>query len=161
MCQIRTGRGCVRVEGLSEITLKGVEQKRGEGKQRFLKGDKLGQGVGALKREGWNPLMNYGSISLLLYVLHEMCIKVPLFQGTSTAPKYSCLRAWVRWDRRCKKCRFFGKFYIHLRWMIRNKFCVIWANLSSVLTNFEKKWWQIINWSWRFGETDPFLKRIS
>ena len=96
MCQIRTGRGCVRVGGLSEITLKEVELKTGEGKQRFLKGDKLGQGMGALKIGGWNPLMNYGSISLLLYVLHEMCIKVPLFQGTSTAPKYSCFRTWVR-----------------------------------------------------------------
>ena len=31
-------------------TLKGVEQKRGEGKQRFKKGGKLGQGVGVLKR---------------------------------------------------------------------------------------------------------------
>ena len=40
---------------LSKIPLKGVEQKGGEGTQRFKKkggGGKLGQGVGALKREG-------------------------------------------------------------------------------------------------------------
>ena len=34
-----------------------MEQKRGEGKQRFKKGGgKLGQGVGALKREAGTPL---------------------------------------------------------------------------------------------------------
>ena len=32
--------------GLPKIPYKGVEQKRGEGKQRFKKGDKLGQGGG-------------------------------------------------------------------------------------------------------------------
>ena len=33
---------------------RGVEQKRGEGKQDFKKRGKLGQGVGTLKRrEGW------------------------------------------------------------------------------------------------------------
>ena len=41
-----------------------MEQKREEGTQRFLKGvDKLGQGVGALKRGDWNPLTNYGLIT--------------------------------------------------------------------------------------------------
>ena len=38
---------------LSKIPYKGVEQKRGEAKKRFYKKEgKLGQGVGALKREG-------------------------------------------------------------------------------------------------------------
>ena len=39
-----------------------MEQERGEGKQRYLKGGggKLDQGVGALKKGGWNPLTNYG-----------------------------------------------------------------------------------------------------
>ena len=40
-----------------------MEQRRGEGKQRFLKeggGGKLGQGGGALKRGDWNLLTNYG-----------------------------------------------------------------------------------------------------
>ena len=38
-----------------------MEQKRGEGTQRFLKGEgKLGQGMGAFKGGGWNPLTNYG-----------------------------------------------------------------------------------------------------
>ena len=55
MCQIRTGRGCVRVEGLSEITLKGVEQKRGEGKQRFLKMGQAGSRGGCLKKRGLEP----------------------------------------------------------------------------------------------------------
>ena len=46
----------MRVGELSEIPEKGIEQKRGEGKQRFKKGGKLGQGVGALKRgEGLEP----------------------------------------------------------------------------------------------------------
>ena len=41
---------------LSETPYKGVEQKRREGKQRFKKeGDKLGQGLGALKGVG-SPL---------------------------------------------------------------------------------------------------------
>ena len=33
-----------------------MEQKRGEGKQRFLKGGKLGQGEGAIKRGAETPL---------------------------------------------------------------------------------------------------------
>ena len=33
-----------------------MEQKRREGKQRFQKGGKLDQGVGALKRGGLEPL---------------------------------------------------------------------------------------------------------
>ena len=33
-----------------------MEQKRGEGKQRFYKGGKLGQGVDALKRGAGTPL---------------------------------------------------------------------------------------------------------
>ena len=40
-----------------------MEQKRGEGMQRFLKGGggKLGQGIGSFKGGGgWNPLTNYG-----------------------------------------------------------------------------------------------------
>ena len=38
---------------------RGVEKKRGEGTQKIRKrGGKLGQGVGALKREGWSPLTN-------------------------------------------------------------------------------------------------------
>ena len=45
------------VRGLSKITVKGVEQKRGEGGQKKLKAvGKLGKGVGALKQKGdWNP----------------------------------------------------------------------------------------------------------
>ena len=42
-----------------------MEQKRGEGKQRFFPPPppKLGQGVDALKRGSWNPLTNYGHAS--------------------------------------------------------------------------------------------------
>ena len=55
--QIRAGGGCRRVVELSKIPLEGLEQKRGEGKQRFLKGgSKLGQGVGALKGGTGSPL---------------------------------------------------------------------------------------------------------
>ena len=36
-------------------TLKGVEQKRGDGKQRFLKEGQVRQGVGALNRGGLEP----------------------------------------------------------------------------------------------------------
>ena len=49
----------MRVEGVSKIPSKGVEQKREEGKQRFKKRGELGQGVGALKEGGWKPLTNY------------------------------------------------------------------------------------------------------
>ena len=44
-----------------------MEQKRGEGKQRFLKGGKLGQEVGALKRGGWNPMCDEGREVPLCY----------------------------------------------------------------------------------------------
>ena len=38
--------------GMPKIPQKGVEQKRGEGKNIFERGGKLGQEVGALKRGG-------------------------------------------------------------------------------------------------------------
>ena len=37
-----------------------MEQKRGEGKQRFKKGGQSGSGGGCLKKGDWNPLTNYG-----------------------------------------------------------------------------------------------------
>ena len=50
VCPIRAGKGCVRVVGTVWNNLKrGATEKKG-GKQRFKKGGKLGQGVGALKR---------------------------------------------------------------------------------------------------------------
>ena len=58
VCWIRAGGGGMRVGGGTVWnTLKGVEQKRREGKQRFKKGGggKLGQGVRALKRERLEP----------------------------------------------------------------------------------------------------------
>ena len=51
--------------GLSKTPYKGMEQKRGEGKQRFPKGGlgKLDQGMGALKREGaGTPLRTWVNI---------------------------------------------------------------------------------------------------
>ena len=39
----------------------GWNRKEGRGNKDFEKGGKLGQGVGALKRGSWNPLMNYES----------------------------------------------------------------------------------------------------
>ena len=45
---------------LSKIHSKGVEQKRGEGKQRFKKGGgQAGSRGGCLKRGGWTFHMNY------------------------------------------------------------------------------------------------------
>ena len=41
---------------LSKIPDKGVEQNRGEGTQRFLKGGQSGSRDGFLKKGGWNPL---------------------------------------------------------------------------------------------------------
>ena len=52
---IRTGGGCVRVGA----TVMGVEQKRGEGKQRFKKGGQAGSRGGCLKNGAWKPLTNY------------------------------------------------------------------------------------------------------
>ena len=46
---MKKGHSKVRWGGLPKIPYKGVEQKRGEGKQRFKKGDKLGQGGGVLE----------------------------------------------------------------------------------------------------------------
>ena len=51
---------------LSNIPSKGVEQKEMEGTQRFLKGGKLGHGVGALKRGAGTPLQTMYNQFLLL-----------------------------------------------------------------------------------------------
>ena len=61
MRQIKTGEGCMRVGKTVWNALKGGGiEKRGGGRNKgFKKGGKLSQGLGALKREGWNPLMNY------------------------------------------------------------------------------------------------------
>ena len=59
---MRAGGGCVSVRGTVKNTLKGggTEKRGGEPKILKRRGDKLGQGVGALKRVGgWNPLTNY------------------------------------------------------------------------------------------------------
>ena len=55
------GRNCLKY-------LKGSGTKEREGETKILKSeDKLGQGVGALKRGGCNPLMNYDErIDLLI-----------------------------------------------------------------------------------------------
>ena len=50
----------MRAGELCKIPLKGVEQKRGEGKQRFKKGGQAGSRGGYLKKGGWNTLTNYG-----------------------------------------------------------------------------------------------------
>ena len=52
---IRAGGGCERLEELYEIPYKGVEQKKEERIKDWKKGGKLGQVVGALKREGLEP----------------------------------------------------------------------------------------------------------
>ena len=53
----------MRVAGTVEDTLKGGETEKRERDRKILKrGDKLGQGIGALKRRGWNPLTNYGRL---------------------------------------------------------------------------------------------------
>ena len=62
---------CVKL-GLEEVTegggnylkylKRGWNRKEGRGNKDFKKGNKLGQGVGALKRRrggGWSPLTNY------------------------------------------------------------------------------------------------------
>ena len=38
---------------------RGWNRKEGRANKDFLKGGKLGQGAGALKRGSWNPLPNY------------------------------------------------------------------------------------------------------
>ena len=50
----------MRVGGLSEIPEKRMEQKKGEGDKDFIKGSKLGQGVGALKRGARTLLQTMG-----------------------------------------------------------------------------------------------------
>ena len=51
---------------LSNIPSKGVEQKEMEGTQRFLKGGKLGHGVGALNRGAGTLLQTMYNQFLLL-----------------------------------------------------------------------------------------------
>ena len=48
-----------------------MEQKRGRGyKDLKRRGGNLGQGVGALKKGGWNPITNYG---LQMSYFLELC----------------------------------------------------------------------------------------
>ena len=55
--QIRTVGDCVRVGGTVYNNLKGGggTEKRGEKTQILKRAGKLNQGVGALKKGGWNP----------------------------------------------------------------------------------------------------------
>ena len=56
---------------------KGVEQKRGEGKQIFKRGrGRLGQGVGALKRGTGTPLQTVETFSA--HVFQKVVLKVKL-----------------------------------------------------------------------------------
>ena len=53
-----------------KIPWTGVEQKRGEGKQRFKKrGGQAGSRGGCLKKvgEGWNPLTNYAYLYIFIF----------------------------------------------------------------------------------------------
>ena len=45
---------------VGETVKRGWSRKEGRGNKKFKKErGKLGHGMGALKREGWNPLTNY------------------------------------------------------------------------------------------------------
>ena len=46
------------------------------GHKNFKKGDKLGQGVGVLKRGGWNPLTNYALILGICDVTLRFCFYI-------------------------------------------------------------------------------------
>ena len=61
-----------------------MERKRGEGKQRFLKGGQAGSRGGCLKKGGWNPLTNY---AMKPQVQHRVISK--LFYETNRYGKYS------------------------------------------------------------------------
>ena len=54
----RTGVVCVRLGGTKYLKRE-WNRKEGRGNKNFRKERKLGQGVGALKTGGWNPLTNY------------------------------------------------------------------------------------------------------
>ena len=57
----------MRVGGTVEKYLKrGWNRKEGRGTKILKRGVKRGQGVGALKRGGWDPLTNYDKIYKLL-----------------------------------------------------------------------------------------------
>ena len=49
-----------------------MEQRQGEGKQRFLKGGKLGQGVGGLKKSGAGTLLRT-MITLIIICINAGC----------------------------------------------------------------------------------------
>ena len=49
-----------------------MEQRQGEGKQRFLKGGKLDQGVGGLKKSGAGTLLRT-MITLIIICINAGC----------------------------------------------------------------------------------------
>ena len=69
---------CEGGENCLKYLRRGWNRKEGKGNKDFEKGDKLGQGVGALKRgRGWNPLKNYG---LLVAKARTLLEKISLWE---------------------------------------------------------------------------------
>ena len=60
MCQIRAGRGCMRVGGTVRNTLKEAGAEGGRGHKDFKKGEQAGSRVEALKRGAETPLQTMG-----------------------------------------------------------------------------------------------------
>ena len=78
MYQIRAGGDCVRVGGTVSNTLK-------EGGTEKMGGETKGQGLNALKRVGWNPLMNYELMQNMQILLSIGC-KSYYYQLLQKAP---------------------------------------------------------------------------
>ena len=55
MCQIRAGRGCIRVGGTVRNTLQGAGAEEGRGHKDLKKEEQAGLRVGALKRGAETP----------------------------------------------------------------------------------------------------------
>ena len=88
---------------------RGWNRKEGRGNKEFKKGGKLGQGLGALKREGWNPLTNYGICQkfTLIVVLNPLSanptkwsVTLKQFVGNSRQIAWVCLT--ILWGWRLK-----------------------------------------------------------
>ena len=61
----------MKVGELSEIPQKGVERKRGEGKDFQKEGASSVKRGGYPKKGGWNPLLNYAICTI--YIMCQVC----------------------------------------------------------------------------------------
>ena len=109
-----------------------MEQKRGEGKQRFKKGGgKLGQGVGALKREAGTPLR------IMFILILDRCFFDGFEQNKMNKGAIICLHHYVS---------FYFKFVCFPWWCERN-FPLMNVKMKLDSKRFKRKSFVLIFWN--------------